>query len=370
MKTILFFIPSLGGGGAERVLVNLVNNLDSNKYRITVQTLFDDNGVNKVNLSEKIEYKYCFKRTFRANARILTLFTPHKLYKHFIGKRYDIVVSYLEGPTARIISGCSYNDSKLINWVHVEQHSLEAASYSYRSKKEFQRCMNRYDHTVCVAKSVQHDLEKIIDLNHPCHVLYNVNEQETIISKGQETILDGVFSDSVNIVSVGRLVHEKGYDRLVKVHKRLLDHGIKHNVYILGTGNQDSYIKSLINKYDVVNTFHLLGFQSNPYKYVSKADLFVCSSRREGFSTAVTEALLLNLPVVSTLCSGAHELLGRNNEFGIVTTNDEDGLFEGLYQILTTKDLLSYYKSQATERAKEFCKEQTVKTIESFIDSL
>lgn len=370
MKTILFFIPSLGGGGAERVLVNLVNNLDQNKYRITVQTLFDDNGVNKVNLSDKIEYKYCFKRTFRANAKILTLFSPCKLYNYFIGKRYDIVVSYLEGPTTRIVSGCPYQDSRLINWVHVEQHTLAAASYSYRSQKEFKCCMERYDRTICVAESVKHDLERIIDLNHPCHILYNVNEQETIVSKGQEAILDVVYSDSVNIISVGRLVPEKGFDRLVKVHKRLLDLGIKHNVYILGTGNQESYIKGLIDKYEVTNTFHLLGFHSNPYKYISKADLFVCSSRREGFSTAVTEALLLNIPVVSTLCSGAHELLGNNNEFGIVTTNDEEGLFNGLYQILTQKDLLPYYKLQATERAKKFSKERTVKSIESFFDSL
>ena len=126
----------------------------------------------------------------------------------------------------------------------------------------------------------------------------------------------------------------------------------------------------MIDKYEVTNTFHLLGFHSNPYKYVSKADLFVCSSRREGFSTAVTEALLLNIPVVSTLCSGAHELLGNNNEFGIVTTNDEEGLFNGLYQILTKKDLLPYYKLKATERAKKFSKERTVKSIESFFDSL
>lgn len=370
MKTILFFIPSLGGGGAERVLVNLVNNLDPTKYKITVQTLFDDNGVNKVYLSDKIEYKYCFKHTFRANAKILTLFSPRKLYKFFIRIRYDIVVSYLEGPTARIVSGCPYQDSRLINWVHVEQHTLAAASYSYRSQKEFQSCMARYDRTICVAESVKDDLDSIIDLNHPCHVLYNVNEQEIIVSKGKESIVEGVFSNSPNIISVGRLVPEKGFDRLVKVHKRLLEHGIKHNVYILGIGEQESYIKDLIDKYEVANTFHLLGFHSNPYKYVSKADLYVCSSRREGFSTAVTEALLLNIPVVSTLCSGAHELLGKNNEYGIVTSNDEEGLFNGLYHMLTNKDLLAYYKLQAIERSKNFSKERTVKSIETFFDSL
>lgn len=62
---------------------------------------------------------------------------------------------------------------------------------------------------------------------------------------------------------------------------------------------------------NLTDTFTFLGYRDNPYKYVKKADLYVCSSRREGFSTAVTEALIVGTPVVSTNCSGAYELLGK-----------------------------------------------------------
>ena len=156
MKTILFLIPSLGGGGAERVLVNLVNNLDKTKYRISVQTLFDV-GVNRQYLDDDIEYIPGFKNQISGNVRILKLFSPEKLYRFIIKKRYDIVVSYLEGPTARIVSGCPYKDSKLVSWIHVEQKSKEAASYCFKSYEEAQKCYDRFDATVCVANTVKED---------------------------------------------------------------------------------------------------------------------------------------------------------------------------------------------------------------------
>lgn len=128
MKKILFLIHDLAGGGAEKVLVNLVNNMDRNKFDITVQTLFAG-GVNEQFLKKDINYRYCFKKTFRGNSQILKLFSPKSLYKKFIKEHYDIIVSYLEGPTARIVSGCTDEETKLVSWIHVEQHTKEKASY-------------------------------------------------------------------------------------------------------------------------------------------------------------------------------------------------------------------------------------------------
>lgn len=96
----------------------------------------------------------------------------------------------------------------------------------------------------------------------------------------------------------------------------------------------------------------------------------MCSSRREGFSTAVTEALIVGTPVVSTNCSGAYELLGDNNEYGIVTENDEDALYEGIKKILTEENLLQHYKEQAKVRGQRFSTEKTVKAVEDMLESL
>lgn len=369
MKSILFLIPTLGGGGAERVLVNLVNNLDRKKYSITVQTLFDG-GVNKQGLQDGIEYKYCFRRVFRGNAKILTLFSPETLYKRLIGKKYDIVVSYLEGPTARIVSGCPFSESKLINWVHVEQNTLSNAAYSYRSAKEAFECMNCFDASICVAESVKTDFTKLFAIEHPCRVLYNTNEYDVILSKAREQMSEWGDISDIKVVSVGRLVPAKGYDRLARVHRRLLDAGLKHHIYILGDGEMRAELEKTITELCIGETFHLLGFKDNPYKYVANADMFVCSSRREGFSTAVTEALVLGIPVVSTNCSGAYELLGQDDEYGIVTTNDEVGIFDGMHKMLSDASLRQMYCSQARVRAKRFSKENTVADVEQMIDSL
>lgn len=369
MKSILFFIPTLGGGGAERVLINLVNNLDRKKYKITVQTLFDG-GVNRKYLNDDVEYRYCFKRLFRGNAKLFTFFAPKALYKLLVAKKYDIVVSYLEGPTARIVSGCPYSESKLVNWVHGEQSNMRNASYSYRSVKEAIKCMNRFDVSICVAETVKRDFTKLFNIEHPCHVLYNTNEYDLILAKAKEQMSDWMDSHIINVVSVGRLVSAKGYDRLVRVHKRLLDEGLLHHMYVLGEGEMRMYIEKEIADLNVYTTFHLLGFNENPYKYVSRADVFVCSSRREGFSTAVTEALLLGVPVVSTCCSGAQELLGNNNEYGIVVDNSEDGIFDGLCKMLSDSSLREQYRNQSRVRARYFSKENTVQAVEQVLDAL
>lgn len=369
MKTILFLIPSLGGGGAERVLVNLVNNLDKSKYRISVQTLFDI-GVNRQYLNNDIEYIPGFKKMISGNVRIFKVFSPKILYCHIVKKKYDIVVSYLEGITARIISGCPYSNSKLISWIHGEQKSKEVASYPFKSYDEAQKCYNRFNINICVADSVKKDFCSIFPLNKNCKVLYNINENSEIIKKSKEKTEDFEKPEEITIFSVGRLIKEKGYDRLINVHKRLLAQGKRHQIFILGEGTERENLEQKIQDNGVSTTFHLLGFQNNPYKYIAQADLFICSSRREGFSTAVTEALILGIPVVSTSCSGAYELLGQNNEYGLVTENSEEGIYEGMYQMLNSSEFLKYYKTKAVERGKYFSKEKTVKAVEEMLDTL
>ncbi len=368
MKTVLFLIPTLGGGGAERVLVNLVNNLDKEKYRITVQTLFDV-GVNRQYLKKHIEYIPGFKKMFSGNVLLFKLFTPQALYKLLVKKRYDIVISYLEGPAARIVSGCPY-DSKLISWVHVEQKTVSAAAYSYRSTQEYVKCCQKYDHTVCVAETVKQDFLSTVQLNKPCTVLYNTNEDQVIRDKGKEDAVLPVGRDGIKVISVARLRPEKGFDRLIEVHKRLLDEGFAHEIFVLGEGDEKEKLLKMIHSHRVQETFHLMGFHQNPYKYISKADLYVCPSFREGFSTAVTEALILGIPVVSTECSGAKELLGNDNEFGIVVENSIEGIYKGMKSMLSGVSTIRKYKLASEQRGQFFSKENTVLRVEQLLDNI
>lgn len=367
MKKVLFLIPNLGGGGAERVLVNLVNNLDKAKYDVTVRTLFKSN-VNAKYLKKDVKYIEGKVKQFRGNIHILKLFSPKFLYKFFIKERYDIVVSYLEGPTARIVSGCPDGKTKKVSWIHVEQDGEKALAHSFRSITEAKKCYMSYDATICVANSVKENFLSLVDVDN-CIVLYNTNETDKILKLADELIEESI-SNEVNVFSVGRLTHQKGYDRLINVHKKLIDEGIRHHIYILGTGDQEDMLSQRIKEYNLGDTFHLLGFSDNPYKYVKAADMFICSSRREGFSTAVTESLIVGTPVISTCCSGAYELLGYNNEYGIVTENSEDGIYEGLKHMLINKKLRDEYAIQAAIRGQKFSTEKTVAAVEEMFEEL
>ena len=371
MLNILFLIPTLGHGGAERVLVNLVNNLNKDKYSITVQTLFDE-GINKQYLKSDIRYKSCFRHQFRGNVTFMKMLPCKWLHDFFIKEHYDIVVSYLEGPTSRIISGCPYKDTKKVYWIHIELDNKKRFHVGFSSFSAAIKAYMQADKVVFVAESVRSVFETTAGMRFPNGlVLYNTNETDKIKEKSIEKIDDVIFdANTVNVCSVAKIIDSKGYDRLAHVHNRLMKENIKHHIYILGVGERQKEIQEYINKENLSTTFSFLGFRENPYKYVAACDLYVCSSRREGFSTAVTEALIVGTPVVSTDCSGARELLGENNEYGIVTENSEEGIYWGMKKMLEDKDLRKHYAEKALERGGKFRREATVKAVEDMLDAL
>jgi glycosyltransferase involved in cell wall biosynthesis len=370
MKKILFLIPDLRFGGAERVLVNLANNMDKSKYEVYIQTIFDT-GIHRERISKHIHYIPGFKWQFRGNSHIIKLIPPKVLYRNIIKGNYDIVVSYLEGTATRIISGCDDPKAKKVAWIHIEfndKKALKSGSYSF---KQAQKQYKQFDKIICVSNTVMDKFKKTIGMDlPPCEVLYNTNESEQIIELAKENIEDVVFDRNIiNICSVGKIVPSKGYDRLAHVYKRLNDEGYRIHIYILGVGEQKKEIEQYLEREGLAENFTFLGFRDNPYKYIAACDFYVCSSRKEGFSTAVTESLIVGTPVVSTCCSGAYELLGQNNEFGLVVKNDEDGILAGIKKMLDN-DTRHIYKEKAHERGFFFSTQKTVLAVEEMLDSL
>lgn len=368
MKKILFFIHDMMYGGAEKVLVNLVNNMDSNKYDITVMTLFDV-GVNKEFLLKDIKYKTVFKKVFRGNSFLLKLFSPTFLYKRMIKEDYDVVISYLEGSCTRIVSG-GPKGVKKIAWIHSTQNEKEFKK-SYLSKNEAVKSYKQFDKIACVSEGVKYKFEELSGRVKNIEVIYNTNETDKILKLSKEEVKNELFKNKERkICAVGKVMQRKGFSRLAKVHKRLIEEGYKYHIYILGEGDEKEKIQKYLDENNLQDSFTFLGYDVNPYKYVARCDLFVCPSFEEGFSTAVTESLIVGTPVVTTLCSGMTELLGENNEYGIVTENSEEGIYLGLKRLLDDKKLLLHYKQKAIERGKEFSTMKTVKQTEEFIDCL
>ena len=202
--------------------------------------------------------------------------------------------------------------------------------------------------------------------------MYNTNDSEKIINESNENIDIKFNNSTVNLISTGRLIPVKGFDRLINIHTRLITDGYAVHTYILGEGSENykTELNKLVIDNNVSDSFTFLGYQTNPYKYLTKADLFVCSSHTEGFSTAATEALIVGTPVCTVEVSGMKEMLGENNEYGIVTENSEESLYEGIKSLLDNPDLLKHYKEKAIERGKFFSTEKTVKAVENMLLNL
>ncbi len=368
MKKVLFLIHDLCEGGAEKVLVNLVNNMDTSKFDITVMTLFDV-GVNKQFLKKHINYKSCFKHPIPGNSHYMKLLSPRTLYKWLIKDDYDIVASYLEGPCARVVAGAPDN-VKVVSWIHITIPTKNELSKPFRNYNEAQFCYNRADKMVYVSKTVMNAFKKICETENNT-VLYNTNETKDIIKKSYETVEEYDFqSDVIDWCGIGKLVNTKGFDRMLRIQKRLLEDGYKVHFHALGTGELESELKDWCKNNGIIDTVTFWGYQTNPYKYVAKCNLYICASHAEGFSTAATEALIVGTPVCTVEVSGMKEMLGENNEYGIVTENDENGLYEGIKKLLDDPSLLAHYKEMAKIRGKTFSTENTVKAVEEMLLNL
>lgn len=369
MKKIFFLIHDLGQGGAEKVLVNLVNNMDRTKFDVSVTVLFGG-GVNEQFLKPDVHFRAVFPKEVPGNSHLMKLLTPKQLHRLCVKEHYDIEVSYLEGPSARVISGCEDSDTKLVSWIHVEQHTMNKLAGSFRSEKEARECYQRFDQTVCVSQFVQEDFCRILDFRKPCCVLYNTVESNKILDAAQEAAPELADDGRIRLIAVGTLKESKGYDRMLRIIKRLRDEGYPVHLYILGIGPQQQTLEKYIRAQKLMDTVTLLGYRTNPYKYVAKCDLFICASFAEGFSTAATEALILGTPVCTVEVSGMLEMLGENDEYGIITPNSEEALYGGIKRLLDDSALLNHYTEAAAERGQSFGTENTVRAVVRMLTEL
>ena len=139
---------------------------------------------------------------------------------------------------------------------------------------------------------------------------------------------------------------------------------------MLGEGPERNSLQEYIQENGLERNITLLGYQLNPYKYVAKCDLFICASFAEGFSTAATEALIVGIPVCTVEVSGMKEMLGENNEYGLVVENNDEALYQGIKRFFDEPGLLEYYTKQAEIRGKDFSAEKTVRKVEKMLISI
>lgn len=367
MVKIVFLIHDLGHGGAEKVLVNLVNNMDRSKFDITVIALFGG-GVNEQYLKPDIRYKAIFKKMIPANSHLMKLLTPKQLHRLFIRDYYDIEIAYLEGVSSRIISGCVAPKTKKVSWIHCTMKSKKEMALGFRSVNEAEMAFSRFDNMVFVSKDVRKAFYDYCDICEKSVICYNTNETDMIrLRSKEECFINNQKEDVINLISVGKITIEKGYLRILNILKQLVENNYKVHWYSLGEGEYRKELEDQLSHNQLSEYFTFLGYQKNPYKYMKACDLFVCASFSEGFSTAATEALVLGIPVCTVNVSGMKEMLGSNNEYGVITDNSESALYEGITALIDHPEKLHHYRKQAELRGHSFETKETVQAVENML---
>ncbi|MBQ1947029.1 MAG: glycosyltransferase [Clostridia bacterium] len=362
MKKVLFLVPTLSAGGAEKVLCNLVNHMDFNRFDVTVQTIVDT-GVFKKSLRPEIHYKTIAKSNAMAYL-VQFVLSPAVVYKLFIKKRkaYDAEVAFLEGSAAKILSGSSNRRAKKFAWIHTDLRTLDENTKVFPTEKKAKDCYEKFDKIICVSRGVRDGFCAKYDLADRAEVRYNAFDDVAIREKA-EAFSDVPQGMGLRMVAAGRLVPLKGYDRLLRVMARLKENGTDCSLTLVGDGPEADNLKKLALELELEDRVCFVGFQENPYPYIKNAQLCVCSSIVEGFSTVATEALLLGVPVVATDCAGMRDLLG-DNEFGMITENSEDGLYRGIRAFCRNRALMDQYRGKTSKRAESFRLKSCVEQIQ------
>lgn len=377
MIKVLFFLESLGGGGAEKVLVNLIKGLDKSKYNITVKVM-SDVGVYNDEIAEIIKYKSIISGKnygknifhnifYKIKYKLIYLLPKKIIYKIIAREKYDVEVAFIEGFATAVISESKNKLSKKIAWIHVDPIERNYADAYFKNLEEHSQCYKKFDKIVCVSKSVEKSAIKKygITLNN-IMTQYNPIDEDDIKKRANEkiNILD---SSAIKFITIGRLVEQKGYDRLIRVIKRLKEEydGV-FQLLILGDGEKKKQLEEYIKENKLTNIVKLQGFVKNPYPYLKNSDLFICSSRAEGYSLVIAESLILNVPVISTKCSGPNELLDFG-KYGMLVENDEDSLYLGLKNIIDDRNKLKELKKKSQKRSEIFNYKKTIERIEKKI---
>ena len=365
MIKILFLIERLTGGGAEKVLCNLVNHMDQTKFEITVQTVWPYEASKY--LVPGIRYKVMYPSESRINRFRYRVDAESGLaYRLHIKADYDIECAYLEmGPT-KIMASSTNKKAKKLAWVHCDLTRAITDPQAYVEKTT--PWYAKFDRIVCVSRNVKASFDSFFHSKYPSDVLYNVIEDNVIREKSLAQVT-GVGKRRLTMLAVGTMYPPKNYPRLLRTHQAILEAGIEHDLWILGDGEQRPQIEQFIQENKLQESVRLFGFQDNPYPYMKAADVIVCSSNYEGFSTVITESTILGKAIVTTDCSGMREILG-DSEFGLVTENSDEAFCEGVKRMLSDPNLREEYARRAAIQGNHFSTGNLVSRTEKYFERL
>ena len=366
MTRILFFIESLTGGGAEKVLRDLVNHMDQTRFDITVQTVWPCDPSRY--LGPGIRYKSMYSSYSKLN-RLRYRFEAETglAYRLHIKDDYNIECAYLEmGPT-KVMAASTNKKARKLAWVHCDL--TKAVDDPEGLARKTSDWYERFDEIICVSNGVKASFDELFGHRYHSIVLNNVIDDEMILESSHLETEDFKHGDEPVVMAVGRLSVPKNFYRLLSAHERLIHEGIPHQLWIIGEGSERAGLERFVKELGISDTVRMPGFRENPYAYMRHADIIACSSSYEGFSTAAVEAVVLSKPFITTECFGMREILG-DSEFGLIVDNNDEAFYQGLKRMLTDSNLRERYSQAASIRGREFSADVLTEKTERFFEEL
>lgn len=385
MKKILIAVRELDCGGTEVAMINLLKNLDPSRFDITL-LLFRKRGVylNKipeyVNIVE-IPFNKESDRYYISNDDKLIKNSMQKIYVKSMGKviscinRYVKKVNYRKDIYYRFLLNKTYElneefDLALdffgyggfqtayiaekvkaknkIMWIHDERIKIIKTTRCFFGKFSYffgvsKACVNSF------IKAFPETKDRI-------DVFYNFIDVNEIIKKSEEEVETNFKKDKFNIVTVGRLEWQKGYDIAIEVAKKMKDENINFCWYVFGDGSCKEALQNKINSYKLNDKFILVGRVDNPYPYIKKSNLYIQTSRHEGYGLAIAEARVLNKAIVSTDLECVREQI-INGKTGYLVPCNVDGFFNILLNLYNNKMLITMLENNLKGEKESYEKE-------------
>ncbi len=356
----MFVMPNLSGGGAEKVLIDIINNIDIEKFEVTV-VLFKKEGVylksiptnvKLISMSDKL------KGSWRIWYKLFYIF-PNFFYKLFVKENFDIEIAFMEGWATKFVANSNNKGSKKIAWVHCDIFSKHWTNHMFK-KNEESECYNKFNEIIFVSNDSKGQFNKLFkNIKTKQKIIYNPVIADDVYRKANEQVIK---FEEFTFISVGRLDQQKGFDRLIEAHSRIVKK-YPHKLIILGEGLRRREIEKQVFQLGIGKSVELMGFKKNPYPYIKAADAFICSSRSEGYSLVVVESIILGKAILSTNVNGPKEIL-ENGKYGLICENSIDGIENSMKMILKDRSLVGFYEQKSEEKQKFLDYEKCIKEIE------
>ncbi|SDZ55659.1 Glycosyltransferase involved in cell wall bisynthesis [Evansella caseinilytica] len=364
---ILFFIYQMGGGGAARTLLNIINNLDRNKFSPVLVTL-NYNGTYESEIQDDVAFiKLPTKRLSRSVFQLVRIIKNENI---------DLVFSTIPRVNTIAILAAKLSFTKVKTVVR-EADNLGGNWRTNLLLLGFGCMYKLSDQIVSLSEGVKENLVQRYKVKPTSiKVIYNPVDLEAIHEKIETGQVEPAFSEILSkkeklIITAGRLVEQKDQKTLLRAFSEVTKK-INSQLVILGEGPLKNELILQAKELNIQGCVHFFGFQSNPYVYLKNADLFVLSSKHEGFSHVIAEALATGTPVVSTECkSGPAEVL-NNGEYGyLCAVGDADDMANKMLDILRLSKMeKKEMEAKGYSRASHFDAKKIVKQYEEVFEKV